>query len=60
MGGSQAYNKAFKELLPTVFKRIKNSDIPIKIYQQCQKDQTINDFYNKNNIEYELFNFTEI
>ena len=36
-------------------------EIPIKIYQQCQKNQNneLIEFYKKTKIEYELFNFTE-
>ena len=36
LGGSQAA-KTFAEVLPPIFKRIKKLNIPVKIYQQCQK-----------------------
>ena len=60
LGGSQAA-KAFAELLPPIFEKIKNSGISIKIFQQCQKNQNnqLSDFYKKAKIEFELFNFTE-
>ena len=38
LGGSQAA-KVFAEVLPPIFEKIKNSEISIKIYQQCQKNQ---------------------
>ena len=59
LGGSQAA-KIFAEALPPVFKELKNSKIPIKIYQQCQKIQKgqLFDFYKKNNIDSEIFDFT--
>ena len=46
--------------MPLIFKKLKNSHIPIKIFQQClsiQKDQ-LKEFYKKLNIECEIFNFT--
>ena len=38
-----------------------NSKIAIKVYQQCQKEQNeqISQFYQKAQIDYELFNFTD-
>jgi UDP-N-acetylglucosamine--N-acetylmuramyl-(pentapeptide) pyrophosphoryl-undecaprenol N-acetylglucosamine transferase len=59
LGGSQAA-KVFAEQLPPIFEKIKNSEIPIKIYQQCQKCQNnqLSEFYKKAEIEHELFNFT--
>ncbi len=59
LGGSQAA-KIFAEKLPEVFKRIKDKDIPIKIFQQCQYNQSqkLKEFYKKNNIDNEIFNFT--
>ena len=59
LGGSQAA-KVFAEQLPPIFEKIKNSEIPIKIYQQCQKYQNnqLSEFYKKAEIEHELFNFT--
>ena len=59
LGGSQAA-KVFGDELPLIFKKLKNSHIPIKIFQQClsiQKDQ-LKEFYKKLNIECEIFNFT--
>jgi len=60
LGGSQGA-KVFAELLPPIFKKIKNAGIPIQIYQQCQKNQKnqLSDFYKKNKIAHELFNFTD-
>ena len=59
LGGSQAA-KVFAEVLPPVFKKLKHSRIPIKIYQQCQKIQKgqLFDFYKENNIDSEIFDFT--
>ena len=59
LGGSQAA-KVFADKLPQIFKKIKNSDIPIKVYQQCQNKQNdqLSEFYKKAKIEYEIFNFT--
>ena len=59
LGGSQAA-KIFAEELPQIFKKINDDKISIKVYQQCQKIQN-NDllqFYKKNRIECEIFNFT--
>ena len=59
LGGSQAA-KTFAEKLPKIFEKLKASEIPIKIYQQCQKEQ-INDlaeFYKTVKIECKIFNFT--
>ena len=60
LGGSQAA-KVFAELLPPIFEKIKNSEIPIKIFQQCQKNQNnqLSEFYKKAEIDFELFNFTD-
>ena len=60
MGGSQAA-KVFAEELPPIFKRIKNSKLPVKVYQQCQKNQNyeLTKLYNKAEIEHEIFNFTD-
>jgi len=59
LGGSQAA-KIFADKLPKVFVKLKNSKIPIKIYQQCQNDQNqqLSEFYKKVNLEHEIFNFT--
>ena len=60
LGGSQAA-KVFADKLPQIFKRFKEFKIPIKIFQQClnkQNEQLI-DFYKKEKIDYEIFNFTD-
>ena len=60
LGGSQAA-KIFAEELPQIFEKIKNNGLPIKIYQQCLKNQNdqLTNFYNQANIDYEIFNFTD-
>ena len=60
LGGSQAA-KVFAEKLPQIFKRFKNSQKEIKIYQQCQNSQNkwLSSFYKKENIDYKIFNFTK-
>ncbi len=59
LGGSQAA-KIFAEQLPEVFEKLKNSNKKIKIYQQCQKIQNdkLSNFYQKSEINYEIFNYT--
>ncbi len=59
LGGSQAA-KIFAEQLPEIFVRLKNINIKIKVYQQCQKNQNeqLSEFYEKNGINYNIFNFT--
>jgi len=59
LGGSQAA-ETFAEVLPQIFERLKNSKLPIKIYQQCLKKQNdqLSHFYKTSNINYEIFNFT--
>ena len=59
LGGSQAA-KVFAEKLPLIFEKIKKSEIPIQIYQQCRKQQTgqLLEFYKKANIDCEVFNYT--
>ena len=59
LGGSQAA-KVFADKLPKIFKKLKNSEIPIKVYQQCHNEQNdqLSEFYRKNNINCEIFNFT--
>ncbi len=59
LGGSQAA-KIFAEILPSIFKECINQKIPLKIYQHCLPDQNefLSDFYKKNNIEFEIFNFS--
>tara|TARA_B100001057_G_scaffold224214_1_gene224517 strand:+ start:11420 stop:12511 length:1092 start_codon:yes stop_codon:yes gene_type:complete len=60
LGGSQGA-KVFAESLPEVFEKLKNSNFPIKIYQQCQKTQNIqlSQFYKNKKISHEIFNFTD-
>ena len=60
LGGSQAA-RVFADELPEIFVSLKKSKFSIKIYQQCQKNQNDNlsNFYKKNSIDYELFNFKE-
>ena len=59
LGGSQAA-KVFADKLPQIFKKFKNFEIPIKIYQQCQNSQNdqLSVFYTKAKIDHEIFNFT--
>ena len=59
LGGSQAA-RVFAQELPQIFENLKNSGIPLKVYQQCQKEQNnqLMQFYKKANIESEIFNFT--
>ncbi len=60
LGGSQAA-KVFADELPKIFDIIKKKNIPIKIYQQCQEQQNgqLSDFYKKNGIDFEIFNFAD-
>ena len=60
LGGSQGA-KVFAEKLPSVFKKLKNSGIQFKIFQQCRKYQfdNLTDLYTKLDLDYELFNFTD-
>ena len=60
LGGSQAA-RVFADLLPQIFKKFKNSQLSIKVYQQCKKKQNeeLSKFYIKNKIDYEIFNFTD-
>ena len=60
LGGSQAA-RTFADELPSIFVKLKNSKFSIKIYQQCQKNQNdqLSNFYKKNSVDYELFNFKE-
>ena len=60
LGGSQAA-KSFAEELPIIFDKLKNSKIPLKIYQQCQENQNeqLSHFYKEAKIDFEIFNFTD-
>ena len=59
LGGSQAA-KLFAEKLPQIFKKCKNTEIPLKVYQQClpEQNQFLTSFYKDSNIDCELFNFS--
>ena len=59
LGGSQAA-RIFAEELPQIFKKLKDSKIKIKVYQQCQKSQNdqLIKFYKSALIDFEIFNFT--
>ncbi len=60
LGGSQAA-RTFADELPPIFKKLKNSKLPIKVFQQCQKKQNkqLSMYYEKAEIKYEIFNFTD-
>ncbi len=59
LGGSQAA-KVFAEKLPEIFEKLKDIQIPLKVFQQCQKNQNerLTKFYKNSGIECEVFNFT--
>ena len=59
LGGSQAA-KAFADELPEIFQKLKKLEIPLKVYQQCQirQNDQLAQFYKKNGIDFEIFNFT--
>ena len=59
LGGSQAA-KVFAEKLPHIFKKCKDAEIPLKVYQQCMKNQNeqLSILYKNLNIDYEIFNFS--
>ena len=59
LGGSQAA-KVFAEILPGIFQKCVDKEIPLKIYQHCLSEQNENLrlFYQKNKIEFETFNFS--
>ena len=59
LGGSQAA-RIFADEFPQIFKRLKESNIKIKIYQQCHNSQNdqLFQFYKKAQIDFEVFNFT--
>ena len=59
LGGSQAA-RIFADEFPLIFKKLRDTKIKIKIYQQChysQNDQ-LSKFYKDAKIEFEIFNFT--
>ena len=59
LGGSQAA-KIFAEVLPNIFKECSNQNINLKIYQHClpSQNEKLKLFYEQNNIEFEIFNFS--
>ena len=59
LGGSQAA-KIFAEKLPQVFKECNKAKIPLKIYQQClpEQNQFLTSLYKDENIDFEIFNFS--
>ena len=59
LGGSQAA-KVFAENLPEIFKDLRELNIPLKIIQQCQKNQNnqLSQYYQSKKIDFEIFNFT--
>ena len=59
LGGSQAA-KIFGDEFPQIFKKLKDSKIKVKIYQQCLNSQNaqLSEFYKKAQIDFEIFNFT--
>ena len=60
LGGSQGA-KVFADELPEIFEKLNNSEFSLKIYQQCQTDQNnkLLNYYKKNDINCEIFNFTD-
>ncbi len=59
LGGSQAA-KIFAEVLPNIFKQCNDQGIKLKIFQHClpSQNENLELFYEKNKIEFELFNFS--
>ncbi|MDC0511839.1 undecaprenyldiphospho-muramoylpentapeptide beta-N-acetylglucosaminyltransferase [Pelagibacteraceae bacterium] len=59
LGGSQGA-KIFADQLPQIFRKIENSKLSIKVFQQCQQEQNdqLLDFYKKAKIDCKIFNFT--
>ncbi len=59
LGGSQAA-KVFAEILPEIFKKCSTQGINLKIYQHCLLSQNdyLKKFYEKNDIDHEIFNFS--
>ena len=60
LGGSQAA-KVFAEKLPKIFLKCINQNISLKIIQQCMpaQNESLNSFYKNNNIDFEIFNFSD-
>ena len=59
LGGSQAA-EIFAEILPEIFQDCFNNGIKLKIYQHClpSQNESLKMLYEKSNIEYKIFNFT--
>ena len=59
LGGSQAA-KIFAEKLPKILKECAKKGISIKVYQHClpSQNEDLKEFYEKHNLEFETFNFT--
>jgi UDP-N-acetylglucosamine--N-acetylmuramyl-(pentapeptide) pyrophosphoryl-undecaprenol N-acetylglucosamine transferase len=59
LGGSQGA-RVFAEKLPQVFKKMQKNGMPFKVFQQCQLNQAeaLSNFYKNENINFEIFNFT--
>ena len=59
LGGSQGA-EIFGKIIPSVIKMLKDKGYEIEINQQCIESQKsfLVDFYNKNNIKNNIFNFT--
>ena len=59
LGGSQGA-RVFADEFPQIFKKLKESKIKIKVYQQCHHSQNdqLSQFYKKAQIDFEIFNFT--
>jgi UDP-N-acetylglucosamine--N-acetylmuramyl-(pentapeptide) pyrophosphoryl-undecaprenol N-acetylglucosamine transferase len=59
LGGSQGA-KSFGEILPAVFKQCTESNIKIKVIQQCSEFQNnqLKEYYKNLKIDYKLFNFS--
>ena len=59
LGGSQAA-KVFAEQLPSIFQRLQETGISIKVTQQCQEQQRtqLSEFYRNAKIDHEIFNFS--
>ncbi len=60
LGGSQAA-KIFADQFPQIFKKLHDTGVQIKIFQQCQEQQRedLSRFYNKALIDHETFTFTD-
>jgi len=59
LGGSQSA-RIFADELPKIFRKLKDSQIKLKIFQQCHNTQNdqLSQFYKKAQMDFEIFNFT--